>query len=371
MKINLKSPYFVTVDDAGLTSCTLELFAYSGIKNTSRPAAIYTLESEAENGKVIFEIASLAVEYIDYVFDLNYDSQTIWVDYRLTKSINGTPQTPDEYVNLEGFYGYGYFEDGVNPQTSIDLLQDNTKMLVLADTDYYIPVKTENLTQIDYYFVNGTTSTEFYNIDQNNSANLIKYITVGGSEQILYDFQDQDDYLFQDGNEYAFKKGQAIQSSGLKKLELYYTHGNRILTLENINECKYFPYEVIFVNKYGALQNIWFFKNSKKTINLTQDDFDKNILVDGSYSINEASRQILSKQGREGIKLNSGYYPEQYNEVFQQLLLSDYVWLKNNGDILPLDVDTSSFSYQNRLYEKLINYEIDFKFSFDKINKIR
>ena len=91
----------------------------------------------------------------------------------------------------------------------------------------------------------------------------------------------------------------------------------------------------------------------------------------GSYSINKASKTVFNKTGIESLKLNTGFYPESYNEVFRQLGLSEEVWIKYEGQTLPITVTTSSLNYKTSINDKLINYTIDVEFAFNKINNIR
>ena len=50
-----------------------------------------------------------------------------------------------------------------------------------------------------------------------------------------------------------------------------------MITLKKVNECKFSPLNVIFYNKYGAL-NMWYFKKSTKDINVKSEQFKNNIL---------------------------------------------------------------------------------------------
>ena len=76
--------------------------------------------------------------------------------------------------------------------------------------------------------------------------------------------------------------------------------------------------------------------------------------------------------------LSSGYYPEYTNQFFEQLLLSEYVWLtrpkKENpsaDETVPVTVKTSSMKFKTSVNDKLIEYTIDFEEAFDLINNIR
>ena len=76
--------------------------------------------------------------------------------------------------------------------------------------------------------------------------------------------------------------------------------------------------------------------------------------------------------------LSSGYYPEFANSYFEQLLLSEYVWLtrpqKENPSVdetVPVTVKTSNMKFKTSVNDRLIEYTIDFEEAFDLINNIR
>lgn len=370
MKINLRSPYYVNVDDAGLDSCILQLFIHSGDVALTGLGLTYTLNEDAINGEVTFEISQLAKEYLDYNFNGEYNGQNIWVGYRTKKTINGVEQSYDSLVILEGFYGYGYFEDEPNPQNDQSLLQSNYKMIVPTDGAWFIPVKTENLTDIDFYPISGGVVNETYNFNQNNSQSLTAYIGIGSGNDVVYLFQDGDEFLFQDGNNFAFNLISAV-SEPISKMVLNYTTGSITVNVDNLDGCENEPIKTTFVNKFGALQDVYMFGNNRLSLSAKGDQYENNILQSGSYDISQHQNKTLTKQGKESITLNTGYYPESFNEVFQQLMLAEFVWVHYNNQVLPLNVSDSSIDYKQRKYDKLINYTIQFDFAFDKINKIR
>ena len=71
------------------------------------------------------------------------------------------------------------------------------------------------------------------------------------------------------------------------------------------------------------------------------------------------------------MTLNTGYYPEVYNEVFKQMQLSEDAWIEINNEVLPINISDSSFSYKTSLNNKLIDYTVKIDFAFDTINNIR
>ena len=159
-KINVRSPYFIYFKDINLTSATLEIRIYDGAAETSwQGSPQYTLTSTAVGERITFEIAELIKDYIPAEFNGTYpnlsaggdDNTTIYVDYRITKYISNVAQTPDAPVlGLRAFYGYGYFEDGSNPQFLQGYLQSNTTILKSDDDSLKVPIDNENTTSVAF-----------------------------------------------------------------------------------------------------------------------------------------------------------------------------------------------------------------------------
>ena len=138
-------------------------------------------------------------------------------------------------------------------------------------------------------------------------------------------------------------------------------------------------HKVTFVNKFGALQDIWFFLKSVNTTNKKQEQFQRNIITStGSYNVNTHTKQDYNTVANTSISLSSGYYPEWANQWFEQLLLSEQVWLTRTDpfdssadEVVPVNVKKNSMIQKTSLNDKLIDYTFDFDMSFDYINNIR
>ena len=147
--------------------------------------------------------------------------------------------------------------------------------------------------------------------------------------------------------------------------------GVTVLRIENIEECKYTPYKLTFINKFGAYQDIWFFKNSKVAMNTNEEMYKSNIVSNGSYQTYDPQKKLLTKNGNQTLTVNSGYYPESYNEVFKQLFLSEKVWIEYNQQTLGVNIESKNINYKTSVTDGVINYTIDVSFAFDTINNIR
>ena len=74
----------------------------------------------------------------------------------------------------------------------------------------------------------------------------------------------------------------------------------------------------------------------------------------------------------ESISLNTGFVPESMNPYYEELMVSEYVWLVDSSNVVyPVNLKDSSFTYKTGLNDKLINYTMNFEKSFNLVNNIR
>ncbi len=374
-KINVRSPYFITDNSTGtglssLTRASLQILIYSGNSSTSLSEAQYTLDSNAIDGFVTFEISELVRDYIENNFDGDYTSSSKWVNYAVTRYYSSYTQDTTTTQTLAVFDGYGYFSDGANPQNNQTVLQSNKTIYKYSDEPLRLPVHIT--TSTDFTFLqNGSSIYNTTLVPSSFSYNTIRYVS---SETTgIQSWQDR-----VEANSGTIESLDCVKDH-LGDVDLYgvdtiyVNDGNTVeaYKVENIEECKYNPYKVTFVNKFGALQDLWFFKRSNLSLQTKEESYKSNIVNNGTYSTNSRQKIVFNKTGVEKLQLNTGFYPESYNEIFRQLTLSEEVWIKYDGDTLPISVKSSSLNYKTSVDNKLINYTIDVEFSNNKINNIR
>ena len=372
-KINVRIPYYVSTGTVtNLTSCTLDLYIYDGLQGQGRPNnPTYTIESTAVLNKSVFEISELVRDYFTNYFSGEYSSVNLWVDYQLTQFISGAAQTPQTEVELTAFYGYGYFEEGANPQNDSTVLQSNRSILKLADTPAVLPLYINQDIDVSYLLNNQVVYSIDFSFDPENTEQ-IKYATNGVNGADMFE-----DRVIQDGGTFEsnicltdFEDEFALLA--VDEIRVSDADGNlTIITVQDIEECKYQPYKVTFVNKYGALQSIWFFKRTNEVLTTKSEKYKSNIIQNNTYSTSRHQQKILTKNGSEKLTLNTGFYPEEYNDVFKQMQLSEDCWIEIDSQTLPINVSSSSLNYKTHLNDKLINYTIEVDFAFDTINNIR
>ena len=378
-KINVISPYFINVSATNLTSAKLEIDVYDGFVNTSfTTTPIYTLTATAVNAKVSFEISELIKDYIPAEFDGDYyelstpldQSTTRYVDYRITEYISEVAQTPTVTLGVRAYYGYGYFEDGVNPQLSKGYLYDGTCIVKPDDSPLRVAVDPTSINSVTFY----SGGEQIFSFTPSGTYRVQDHVMYLSNETSGVDSY-KDRVLLDSGTfEDSFCLSQFLKSTGVYPVDTVYvdaTDGISVIKVKNIEECKYTPLKLTFINKYGAYQDLWMFKTNNLSISTKEETFKRNIVVDGSYDTYKHQRSIMTKNGEQELTLNSGYYSEDYNEVFKQMLLSEAVWIEYEDKTLPVTVTDSSLAFKTSLNDKLIDYSVNVKFAFQKINNIR
>ena len=386
--INTRSPFYIKVSDSSLATATLKLYIYEGVKDTTPDAADlkYTItKSELEaNNYVVFEISELIRDYIDVKYDGEYDSYCVWVNAVITaedssgSSISSPTVLPSNYTNqFVAVEGYGYFEEGVNPEPSRTLLQSNKIIYRPSDYNVNIPIFAEDTTSVTYFYNNTEIRTDTIS-DNDNTNQKIQYIysyvnsdTDTYQERVLNDGGTLEESVCLD----RFLRN--VETSPVDKIIINSSGSPEIVKIRTLDCSIYDPIKVTFVNKYGALQDLWFDKKSMNSINVQSNDYKASVMDFSStptYDTSAHQNRVLDLVGKESITMNTGYIDEEYNEVFRQLMLSEQVWmtrLTETEEVFPLRPKTQSLQFKTRINDKLVNYTVEFDFAFDKINTIR
>ena len=387
-KINVRSPYYVKASNASLASATLSLYIYTGTFTTDKGTAKYTITKNeiSSNNYVVFEIAELVRDYLDIEFDGEYDSQTVWVeaDIEMFDAINGGGSslgtTSTDYIALDG---YGYFEDGINSELSRTYLQSNKEIFRPDDQNVRVPVFTEDTSSVSFLYKGEVKRVQAVSSSTNTNGQ-IDYITVSGAdntdsykERVLADGGTLEDNSLLD----AFLEGADV---GLvDELYINSASGTQVVKISTEPCSKYEPYKVTFINKFGALQDMYFSLKSIESLNTTGETYKANAVDFGTLTYDTYKPQVAqyNKLGKESITLNTNYLSEDYNEVIKQLMMSEQVWLtrldnpapdsNNLETVLAVIPKTQSVTYKTSLNDRLVQYTVDFDYAFDKINTVR
>jgi hypothetical protein len=381
-KINLRSPFYLKAEPqtGTLTSAQMELYVYTGalLSSPTSSELRYTLTNTPLSGNnfVVFEISELVRDYLDIEFDGEYDSQAVWVrpTFTLTKTVGSETPTPVDYIALDG---YGYFHEGTNPQLSRGLLMSNNTIFRLNYDNVRIPVFAEDTNTVTFLYKGEEKRTETITYS-NNTDSIIDYVTVSGID----DVDTYRERVINDGGtlEDSYCLDQFLNSFNIGEVDQVIINtdaGIEVVKIITVSECKYEPYKVTFVNKFGALQDLWFFKKSVESTNVKSEQFKASIFDQSTltYKTYKHQQQAFMSQGKDKISMNTGFINDDYNSVIEELLLSEQVWYteitETEEKIIPVIPLTKSVTYKTSLNDQLSDYTVEFEHAFDKINNIR
>lgn len=387
--INTRSPFYVKYTDNDptytLNSVNLRIYIYSGESGDYSGALEYTIEKAVIGGVdyVVFEISELIRDFIDVKYDGEYDSYIKWVRLLATGSDtdgNSVIIDPSSAIYYLATEGYGYFEEGINPDFDEGLMMSEGTIYRINDRSVNIPVSAETTNSVAFR-LNGETVYSTTISDDGDTNQKIQYIASDSNstadsyrERVL-----EAGGIFEDNSLLeAFED--EIDIGQVDEVYINYTNDTetktKILKVKTFDCSKYEPIRVTFVNKYGALQDLYFTRRSNESINVNKEDYKASVMDFTNFSYDTSAHQMrtLNLMGNESITLNTDYIDESCNEHIKQLMLSEQIWMTRLTDeekIVPLKLKSNSLQLKKRVNDKLIQYTMEFDVAADKINNIR
>lgn len=321
----LRSPFFI--DQTSSTTA-----ASADLTITINSSDVYVISKDTTSNRITFEVSELIRDYLNPTWDgvFPYSSTTIssqtvtatikvefYTPNKVTRAANTAAGTPDSPIGSEtvthtlyGFDAYSEFKEGANHQLSSgQMLQSATVMYLPETGDAYIPVE---------------------------SSNAVSYTTVSSSDTSV-------------------------------------TVGGITVQINRICEPVFDIVKIIFMNKFGALQEFHFNKKHTIGFNSTQQNYESMLIQANTYSSTDHQKYVYNKQGSETIQLNTGYIDQGQFETIKQLMLSEQVYAKigTNSTIYPMNVITSSLTKKTKVNDKLVNYSLEMEFAYDVVNSVR
>ena len=342
----MRSTYSLrVVPNVPFEKCDLLVYVWQGDKNNQPTLPAYSLSKQVvQLGQTVtsFDINHIGKEYInnsignytiDGVQDVLPDSNC-WIQY--SASCDSTPVYETEGLLL-GTYGYGFFNEGYNPMPQTKALITGSRFKIYKDQDYRVYFQTTGLTGI---YVNEVLIPYTFNTDLNSqmiaSINLKEYTT----ESTIYLYLEYEEVPDEE------------------------------LIFDVKEECFYDVVNCVFINKYGYPQSFFLTKVSKHSIDIDGQDYRGLISEFGVYNTTAHQTVSFNINATEKIKCNTDYLNESENNIIKEMLLSESIWLIENGVINPVTLETKTLDYKQQKVERLIQYEFGFKYAFNTINKV-
>ena len=374
--IRTRSPFFIRTPQE--TSSSLSYFQitisiFSGLSTSTTPcddlAVSYQLQKKplGTEGSVSFDISEIVNDQIEQIFTGTYSASSakasVWVTVTTSaRQSDGTiigSATSNTYLAQEGF---NKFKEGVNYTTEPIAMISGSYLQYDRNGTATIPVNVERVVSVQWRDGTSVRETDKFS-DNGNSNQKIQYAqftntTLLDNALITYD-------------------GELTTS----------------ITLDPIEECKFPVHKITFVNRWGAMQDLFFFKKSTESLEARSKNFNASIfkarnvflspgespedpcetsIVYNTYSTTAHAKKTFNANATESIQLNSGFVNELINPYFEELMVSEFVWLTDSSNVVyPVNLKESSFTFKTGLNDRLINYTMNFEKSFDLVNNIR
>jgi hypothetical protein len=374
--IRTRSPYFIRTPqeaNANLSYFQINIVVHGGLSNSTEVCddlyAAYSLQKKplGDENSVSFDISEIVNDHLEQIFTGTYSASSakssIWVTVTTSaREADGTAigsVTTNTYLAQEG---YNKFKDGVNYTTEpIAMISGNYIQYHLGST-VTIPVNVERVASVQWRSGASVIETDTFtdNGNQNQKIQFAQFTSSTVLDNVLITYDDS---------------------------------STTTITIQPIEECKYPVNKITFLNRWGAMQDLFFFKKSTESLDATRESFNRSIfearavqldppeevgqdcqesLTFNTYSTTAHAKKTFNANATESIVLNTGFVNELMNPYFEELMVSEYIWLTDSSaNIYPVNLKESSFAKKTSLNDRLINYTMSFEKSFALVNNIR
>ena len=341
---------------------------------------------------IVFEISELIKDYVTIEFDGNYNTlvQTKWVRTGVRRTYveaDGT-ETSDTTVKYGiAFRGYGNISEGINPELSKTILISNTVINNKCGSFITAPFYSLSVDP------NGdTTAKVIYNQDQteldsNPIAGSISEFTI--AQEVKIDSAVDDVITIDKTFSVTASPDNSVNTEEIPidANRITYTDSSgvsRSIDIKCIDDCKYDAQKVSFINKFGVMQDMWFFAKRTDSMSSQRESYRStklDISSIASYKVSDHENSYLENQGKERFTMNTGFIHESYGEVIKELLVSEYVYMYDinrfspsggySNLAVPVSIASSNVDIKTRLNDKLIEYTLEFEADSDFIQSVR
>ena len=351
MIINARSPYFISINEAGQIGSKLELFIWVG--TGSIPASpTYTFTKPIASATQLentYNISPFISEYLNAIKPSDVTTQ-LWcnVTIKRYKETSVGVYSLIDSVNHSAVSGYNNYIGGYNQTPS------NSEMLVMANNN------------IELQYLEGTNYdiNIYANLTSGNSISFV-YNDLSGGNISIDNFSATGKTVLK----IPITKAISGYSKGNYLAVKYYVSGvlteTKTFLVKPICEPKYTTVVCNFINRYGGWQRLNFFK--AQTNSITTKGTKYNVSQSSiNYNTSVGKTKVINKNGNQLATLNTGFVDENYSDLIQDLLLSQTILL----DGKPALVKSDSLELKSSINNKNINYEVQFEYSFDLVNNV-
>ena len=349
-----RSPYIVRIAQAGQVGSKLEIFLSPTTFSGTPTYTLSKLISSPTNIDTLYDISAYIREYIKFNSCANIQSGLVAVTNPTNERVNvqlklywfnGTSYAQVGNTKTHIAYdGYTYYEDNVNYD-----LGDYGLDSFFNQNHYYLPTEDAGKIRIN---VGANFTVVYENLSTSTQTTLVL-----GATPNVFDIPRVRTENVNDGNYVTIKNASSVPQAQYSFVP--------------IEECKYTPVIIDFVNRYGAWQREFFFKASNDNFSVENTEYNlmqtfTTISSETTYNALEGQRKVFNANGKKSIKVNTGWVKETWKEVLKQIMLSERILIDNK----PAKINTKSTELFKQINTKQINYSLEFEFAYDVINSV-
>jgi hypothetical protein len=359
--IFVRSPYKILVDEATqvYTKCVVDIIDPAGVL----PNKTVTLEKQIPdtvNRDCWFNISPYIKDEIENIapsaITPTDEDANMWRKVEVTTYWK--VDLTDEWTELEvqefvAVNGYNNYQGGYNQSITSDvvLLTNPNVNIYRSDDDQYFNILVDYDYTLGYDLIYRYRNLAGVTIENVKAINLVDEITGIFMMKVPYR-----------GDVAGQENGNSVQvrldtSGGVPAQPFIY--------FLNEDDCLYTPIKCAFINSKGGWQYLTFFKARTDSYEVKSKGF--NLLADAvDYNPLRGQRKEFNFDLKQSVKLNTGWVDENTIELLVELMTSETILLDNE----PATLKDKSLQKKTRLRDKMINYEMNFEYSFNLINDV-
>ena len=419
-----RSPIYVTWSGTSVTSIqsvSLEIYIWTGAR-ASRPASphitINRTTGFGSNTTHTTDIASLIADQLNTTIAKLFNDSILseqngrvaWVQIDYDVDYNSGSNDTGSSDIFQVIEGYSYFDEGANfaltqtilsPESEQNTYEYNVEMMPIYVGEYGQGLDIVYAYE-DRVLADGGT------IEALSCCNIglatIRILLDDGTkydyavpESVIYTGDEAEDRIKLMPSGVANLKNWLVgQGSSLDVVNSDWYKIQLLDTFENVIderqfyptcEVKYTPIQLAYISKYGTWNYATFFKRSVETIDVTNDMYRRitGNVQNGAYTygLHNPMYKKYNTNGKRRLTINSGFVAEEFKEVMEQILLSEYVLVvadstvvkdgstytyTANNNAVAANVSTNSLTKKTKVNDKLIEYTLDLEYAFDELN---
>lgn len=361
-----RSPYIIEINEASQVGTKVELYIATG-DGASPASPTYTLSkliAASNKPETQYNISPYIREFMNFnsivsAYDDDYMNINTFANVVVKRYKNiGAGYVLVDSTSYYAFDGYGYYEDGSNPDLGRSLMTEGTYHYHY-DSSINLATDFNDVPASIGVPLNGGDSEEYKATYTNlvsgatTSVTKTKNIMGGGTYNYPRQFKTVLDAYYADGN-----KLEIIDNLTTTVLGTYYFYPKET--------CKYTPIKCDFVNKFGQYQRLWFYAASNDSIEVTSKEHNALQSSITSYNQIQGQRKEFNLNGKESIKVNTDWVDEDFKNILKEIMLSEKVLI----DGKPAKLKTKSTELFKNINTKQINYTLEFEFNYNTINNV-